>query len=144
MTEKRMAAELAACAPTMPQQRPISLLKSLGQDSSGRMGKLNMLISTNSHHGRTPLSSAFEPSELVYVKSKESIEFRTKRFRDQQTCVKSKVSPKYMFDRCGVNRAHQNFTQAAGDCAFASPTHKLTGKARLDLWSKPGQRRGRL
>jgi hypothetical protein len=45
-----MAAKLIASAPATPPQSPISLLKSLGQDASDRMAKLNMLISNNSHH----------------------------------------------------------------------------------------------
>jgi len=47
-----MAAELAACAPAMPRCSPMSPLKALRQDFSGRVGKLNIRIFNECHHGR--------------------------------------------------------------------------------------------
>jgi hypothetical protein len=56
-----MAAELAACAPAMPRCSPMSPFKALRQDFSGCVGKLNIRIFNECHHGRI---SPFAPHGL--------------------------------------------------------------------------------
>jgi hypothetical protein len=48
-----------------------------------------------------------------------------------------KVSTEYTLNRRGVVPKFYK----SSHCAFSRPTHKLPENSRLELWSKPGQRR---
>src|ERR1700694_4846966 len=95
MTEKRIAAKLAASAPPMPRESPIGLLNVLGQASSGRMGKLNIRRFNESHHGRiSPFAPHLEPQSLFTPNQKKASnsERNTLETDKPASCRKSRQS----------------------------------------------------
>jgi hypothetical protein len=95
----RRPRKLIARPPPTPRPSRIRLFKALGQVRSGCLGKLNMRISSKSHHGRnSPFAPHMSPQSLL-VKPETKPQIPNRHCRDQQTGVIGIVSPAYIFFR---------------------------------------------